>query len=103
MRAASLRLFAIGLAFILAACGGQVRWHKADSDDASLGNDLAGCSAAARSASQRMYGPPQISSGHGPLGATSTEPSLADRQLREQEAVGRCMREKGYTLVPVER
>ncbi len=86
---------------MLAACS-EVRWRKPGTDDMSLTNDLAACRASAHSSTQRMYGPPQPTSGHPWLGAT-TEPSPADRQMREQEAVGRCMREKGYALVPVER
>ncbi len=103
MQAASLRLFAIGLAFMLAACG-QMRWHKEGSDDMALGNDLTNCRAAAQSATQRMYGAQQLPTTNiGPSGAATYEPSPADRQMREQEAVNRCMRDKGYTLVPVER
>jgi len=106
MRTASLRIFAFGLALFLAACGGQVRWVKADSNESAAGSDLANCRAAASSAMQRMYGVPQMSSNAGPGvfgGNTASDPSPADRQMREQEAVGRCMRDKGYTLVPVER
>ena len=90
---------------MLAACGGQVRWDKPGADEAALGTDLTGCRTAAHSSIQRMYGVAlPVSSPHGPMGAPmSTEPSLADRQMREQEIVGRCMREKGYTLVPVEK
>jgi hypothetical protein len=106
MRTAPLRLFAFGLAFFLSACGGQVRWSKAGSDDASLGADITACRAEAHSASQRMYGPPQASSMSGPSpfgGRSAADPSLADRQMREQESVNHCMRQKGYTLVPVDR
>ena len=103
MRAAPLRLFAFALLAAVAACGGQVRWSKAGADEASAGSELNACRAAAHSAVQRMYGVPTMSSGHqGPFGGSTNDPSLADRQIREQEAVNRCMREKGYTLVPVE-
>jgi hypothetical protein len=102
MRTAALPLFALALALVLAACG-EVRWHKPGSDDASLANDFAACRAAAHDSIQRMYGPPQPQMGGGVLGAAPVEPSLADRQMREQQAVGRCMREKGYSLEPVER
>jgi len=102
MRAGPLRLFAFALLAAVAACGGQVRWSKAGADEASAGSDLNGCRSAAHSTVQRMYGVPTMSSNHGPFGGSTSDPSLADRQIREQEAVNRCMREKGYTLVPVE-
>ena len=102
MRTAALRSFALPLALLLAACG-DVRWHKPDADDAALGNDLAACQAAAHNAIQRMYGPPQPQLSSGPLGVAPVEPTLADRQMREQQVVGKCMREKGYTLVPADK
>jgi len=98
MRTAALRLFALSLALALAACG-QVRWHKPDTDDAALANDLAACRVAARDAMMRLYGPPQPQMGSGHLGGAPIDPSPADRQIREQQAVGKCMREQGYTLV----
>jgi hypothetical protein len=101
MLSPATRLFALSLALILAACG-EVRWVRQGSDNLSVNNDLAACRATAHSAASRMYGPPQISTGHPFLGTTS-DVSPADRQMREQEGVNRCMREKGYTLVPVER
>lgn len=102
MRTAALPLFAIPLALVLAACG-DVRWHKADSDDASLAGDYAACSAAARDSIQRMYGPPQPALSSGNIGGAPIEPSMADRQMREQQVLGRCMREKGYSLVPADK
>jgi hypothetical protein len=102
MRAVATRYFAILLpALVLAACG-EVRWVKPGGDGLSVTNDLAACRATAHSSAQRMYGPQQPSTGHPFLG-TSPDPSPADRQMREQEAVNRCMRDKGYALVPVER
>ena len=98
MRTPALRLFALPLALVLAGCG-DVRWHKPDSDDASLANDLATCRATARDSIQRMYGPPQPDVSSAQLAGAPVQPSLADRQMREQQAVGKCMREKGYTLV----
>jgi hypothetical protein len=106
MGTASLRFFAFGLVFFLAACGGPVHWSKPDSDDAMLSSDLTACRAEAHSASQRMYGPPQMSSMSGPSplgGRSASDPSLADRQMREEEGVNSCMRGKGYALVPVAR
>ena len=52
-----------------------------------------------------MYGgagaiapPPSLDPRLGPVG-----PSPADRAMQEGQAVGNCMRGKGYTLVPVEK
>ncbi len=101
MRAIATRFFALLPALLLPACG-EVRWHKPGTDEISISNELAACRSTAHNSIQRMYGPPQPSSGHPWLGAT-IEPSPADRQMREQETVSRCMREKGYTLVPVQR
>ena len=98
MRTGALPLFALSLALILASCG-DVRWHKPDTDDAALAGDLAACRGAASAAMQRMYGPPQPDVSSAQLAGAPIQPTLADRQMREQQAVGKCMREKGYTLV----
>ena len=98
MRSAASRLFAISLALALVACG-AVRWTKPGSDDATLANDLAACRVAAHDAIMRMYGPPQPAFSSAQTAGAPVEPSLADRQMREQQAVGKCMREKGYILV----
>ena len=97
---AAAPLLAIGLALLLTACG-EVRWTRPDGDNASAGGDLAGCRVAAHDATERMYGPmlPQMTTG-GQFGNAPIGPTPADRQMREQEAVNRCMREKGYILVP---
>ena len=82
----------------LAACG-DMRWHKAGSDEAGLANDLAACNKLARERADRMWGPPtpraEISPVFGPTG-----PSQVDLRLQESQAVTTCMRERGYTLVP---
>ena len=100
MRASTLAIIVL----CLAACG-DMRWRKPGSDDASLGNDLASCRVAARAAMQRMYGVLQPFGGaRDPrFGMDPGRITPADRQMREQEAVGRCMGEKGYALVPADK
>ncbi len=98
----ALRLFTYALALLLTACG-EMRWTRPGGDHASAGNDLANCRVAAHSSTERMYGPmlPPVTSG-GQFGNAPVGPTPADRQMREQETVNRCMRDKGYALVPVD-
>jgi hypothetical protein len=87
--------------FLLSACSGNVRWTKPDTDETVMANDMAFC----RKQAQAMYGSAgtavpqaQIDPRFGPTG-----PSQADRVMQESQAVGSCMRSKGYTLVTVEK
>jgi hypothetical protein len=90
------------LAVLLAACSSDVRWTKPDTDEAVMANDMTFC----RKQAQAMYGGPaaaavpqaQIDPRFGPTG-----PSQADRVMQESQAVGSCMRGKGYTLITVEK
>ena len=98
MRSVLTRTFAFSLALGLGACGG-VRWHKKDGDDAALAKDLAAC----RTKAQSRFG---SAGGLGPgtafdprIGAP-TGPSQADQLMQESQALGFCMRDKGYVLVP---
>jgi hypothetical protein len=91
----------VALAVLLAACSGDVRWTKPDTDEAVMANDMAFC----RKQAQAMYGSAgtavpttQIDPRFGPTG-----PSQADRVMQESQAVGSCMRGKGYTLIAVEK
>ena len=66
-----------------------------------MANDMAFC----RKQAQTMYGSAgtavpqaQIDPRFGPTG-----PSQADRVMQESQAVGSCMRGKGYTLVTVDK
>ena len=81
-----------------------MRWTRPEGDNGSATNDLANCRVAAHSSTERMYGPmlPPVTTS-GQFGNPPVGPTPADRQMREQEAVGRCMREKGYSLVPVDK
>jgi hypothetical protein len=94
----SLPLFTFVL--VLAACG-ELRWQKASGDDATLTRDLAAC----RSQAQERFGgagsiglPPTTDPRFGPVG-----PSQADLQMQQSQAIGACMRGKGYALVPAEK
>ena len=102
--AASRQFFtlpALALIALLPACSGDVRWTKPDTDEAVMANDMAFC----RKQAQAMYGgagaaipQTQIDPRFGPTG-----PSQADRVMQESQAVGSCMRGKGYTLISVEK
>jgi len=97
MRKACLLLFALALA----ACGGGVRWQKAGADEAMLASELSAC----RKQAQTMYGGAaamvpagSIDPRFGPTG-----PTPADNLMQIEQAVGACMRGKGYALVSVEK
>lgn len=94
--ARALRFFAIALALALSACG-AVRWQKPGGDDAALARDLAAC----RTLTQDKVG------AIGGLGMPNADPrfgapfgpSQADARMQEAQALGACMRGKGYVLV----
>lgn len=97
MRSTKTRFFAIALAAGLGGCGG-VHWHKPGADDAALTKDLGECR---RQAQSRLgiagrLGPPTSMDPRfgGPSG-----PSQSDLMMQESQALGFCMREKGYALV----
>ena len=98
MRAARTRFFAFALTLALCACGG-VRWHKADADEATVARDLAACRTKAQSrfGSAGGLGP---STAFDPRIGAPTGPSQADQLMQESQALGFCMRDKGYVLVP---
>ena len=92
---------ALALIVLLPACSSDVRWTKPDTDEAVMANDMAFC----RKQAQAMYGSAgtampqtQIDPRFGPTG-----PSQAERVMQESQAVGSCMRGKGYTLITVEK
>ena len=94
--ARALRFLAIALALALGACG-AVRWQKPGADDAALARDLAAC----RKLTQDKVG------AIGGLGMPNADPrfgapsgpSQADVRMQEAQALGACMRGKGYVLV----
>jgi hypothetical protein len=95
------KLIAVLAAVLLAGCG-EMRWAKPDGDASALARDETNCRAAARESVQRQYGSPVPAYGRSDprFGPDTGQPSPADRQLLESQAVDRCMRAKGYALVP---
>jgi len=92
----ALHFIALALALSLGGCA-AVRWDKLGGDDATLALDLAAC----RKQTQDKFG------GAGRLGLPNTTdprfgpmgPSQADLLMQEAQALGACMRAKGYGLV----
>jgi hypothetical protein len=89
------------LAVLLSACATDVRWAKANADEAEMAKDMADC----RKQAQAAYGgaaalapQPQIDPRFGPTG-----PTPADRAMQESQAVGNCMRGRGYSLITVDK
>lgn len=82
----------------LSACA-SVRWHKADGDDSLLARDLAACRGKVQSRTG-IPGSPGASSPIDPRFGAPSGPSQADQMMQESQAVGFCMRDKGYALVP---
>ena len=95
------KLVPVLAALLLAGCG-ELRWAKSDGDTSSLAQDESSCRAAARESVQRRYGPPvpTYTRSDPRFGADTTTPSDADRLMLEAQAVDRCMRGRGYALVP---
>ena len=90
------------LAIVLLAGCGEMRWSRPDGDS-SAARDEANCRAAASESVSRQYGPPipTTSRYSDPrFGADPSIPSQADRAVLESQAVDRCMRARGYALVP---
>ncbi len=89
---------ALGLTLALSACTG-VHWHKPGADKAELTKDLAAC----RKESQGRFGPATAmgqSAGYDPRFGPPPGPSQADLMMQESQALGLCMRQRGYVLVP---
>jgi hypothetical protein len=93
------RILAILTACLVAACG-EMRWTKPGGSEADVNADLANCRAAAHASIERSLGPRLPQTSQGRMGNAPIDPSPADRQMREQQAVDRCMQEKGYQQVP---
>jgi len=78
-----------------------MRWHKSDGNDAALAQDLEACR---KEAQQRFGGASALAlpifndPRFGPMG-----PSPADLRMQESQALGMCMRSRGYGLVPDEK
>lgn len=90
------------VAIFVAACG-ELRWSKPGADAGTLARDQTGCRALARESIAVKYGPPVPGPGDVRFGPETSLPGPADRQMLEQQALDRCMREKGYSLVPADK
>jgi hypothetical protein len=104
MRRALFLLFAIvpALPALLAGCaGGGVRWQKPGAVEADVARDLSAC----RKETAARYGAPGASGLYSPTDPRfgPLTPSPAEAQMQQAEAVGRCMRGKGYDLVRTEQ
>jgi hypothetical protein len=102
MKLTTGQFLAIVPALLLAACG-EMRWTKPGGSDADVNADLANCRAAAHSSIERTLGPRLPQTSQGRMGNAPVDPTPADRQMQEAQAVNRCMQEKGYQLVPVDK
>ena len=91
----ALLLLTLALALGLCACA-ELRWHQSGGDDAALAPDLAACRKQVqdKSGGAGRLGPAMTDPRFGPMG-----PSQADLQMQESQAVGMCMRDKGYSLI----
>jgi len=91
----------LALGVLLAGCAGDVRWTKPDTDEAKMAEDMAFC----RKQAQAMYGGAAASLPPAPMDPRfgPTGPSQSERVMQESQAVGTCMRGRGYTLITVEK
>jgi len=90
----------------LAACA-PTQWTRPGADTAAVTDDLAECSRIARSFAARAH---LLSGRHDPLLYPYRDPRyraflwqdrMFDRQMTESQLQQTCMREKGYSLMPV--
>ena len=84
---------------LVAGCA-ELRWAKPGADSSVLARDQTSGRALAREQIALRYGPPVPGPGDVRFGPETSLPGPADRQMLEQQAFDRCMREKGYSLVP---
>ena len=86
------------MACSLAGCA-EMRWHKPGGDDAALAQDLAACR---KQAQDRFGGAGSFmpSTAIDPRLGAPFGPSQADLRMQESQALGMCMRGKGYSLEP---
>jgi hypothetical protein len=97
---AASRHFLTVAVLVLCACGEPPRWVKAGVDETSMQRDLSVC----RQQAQQMFGAP-AGLGSSPMSPRfgPVDPSPADRAMQESQAVGSCMRGKGYVLRAAEQ
>ena len=93
----ALPFLTFALVLGMSGCTGM-HWHKPDASSTDVANQLEAC----RKEAQAKFGAAAT------LGMMSpndprfgpTGPSQADMRMQEGQAVGNCMRGKGYVLVP---
>ena len=101
MRAAAARpvlpFITFSLALGISGCT-SVHWHKPDASSTDVANQLEAC----RKEAQAKFGAAatlgMMSPGDPRFGPTG--PTQADVRMQEGQAVGNCMRQRGYVLVP---
>ena len=94
---ARTRFFAFALLLGLSGCG-SVHWQKDGASEAENAKDVSEC----RKLAQGRLGTPSgigQSAGYDPRFGPAPGPSQSDLMMQESQAVGRCMRDKGYVLV----
>ena len=84
---------------VLASCA-ELRWQKPGADAGMLSADFEACRTQAQVRIGRAIGPAIPSASDPRFGADISQPSPTDRRIQEQQLADRCMRDKGYTLVP---
>jgi len=85
-------------ALVLVACA-ELRWSKPGADAAALQQDLDACRLQARAQVARSS--PRLPPVTDPRFGTETGQSKqVDQPVREEDLAHRCMRDKGYSLVP---
>lgn len=104
---------ALSAALCLFACA-ELRWEKAGADTEAMARDMESCRSQARATLSRTatLAPPVIVTPQidpvskqitTTLGSAGQQPSVASRAIEEQEVADRCMRGKGYHLVPAQQ
>lgn len=95
-------LIPVLLALALAGCA-ELRWAKPGADALAIQEDLDGCRAQARVTAARTADlgmRPALDPRFGPeTGATRR----AEQPIQQEDQIQRCMRDKGYHLVPAEK
>ncbi|MGH8765552.1 MAG: hypothetical protein ACRET8_07525 [Burkholderiales bacterium] len=86
------------LTFFFTGCT-EMQWQKAGADEASMARDEQECHAKARANAQRS-GPVALPPVGDPRFGPPMGSSSSDRLMQANEELARCMKEKGYRLVP---
>jgi hypothetical protein len=95
-----MRLLAVILSILVAACSTADRWTKTDAEDARTAKDTEECQALGKQHALRRY-PDMGGAGlYGPSGVVmSQQQDDSYRASVQASAFGECMQKKGYTRV----